>query len=252
MSLLRRLAATFVEPADHPPPAPPSDGARPTVVFVPPRPAPPGAAPLHDSPQPPDPLARAVVLGADAAAIPLAAACAGELRARAQAPAALLCVWQPALEAPADELDPPWDAPDLDEGPSTPAGATTPAARRLSARLAAHDLAATACGRLAWLRLEPEADQAAEQARRCLAISDAPVVIALAGPRAAAFEPLLSEVGTAIAVLPTDTDDPLRELVLSTLPTSRRAVIAPLRPGPPRWAAMAGLGRLRSLDGGEP
>ena len=115
-------------------------------------------------------ITDAIVLAADVAAVPVGAACAGELRARARAGAALLCVWHPTVEQ-TDDLELPWDGADDDRPPSTPAGATTPAARRLAGRLEAHGLEATARGRLAWLRLEPEPSNAATQARRCLAIA---------------------------------------------------------------------------------
>ena len=188
------------------------------------------------------------MLAADAAAIPLAAACAGELRARTRSGAALVCVWQPTRE-PADDVEPPWDDGDDDGSPppSTPASATTPAARRLAGRLAAHGLDTTARGRLAWLRLGPDPADAAAQVRRCLALADTPVVLAVAGPRDTAFEPLIAEARHVLAVLPSDADPALQELVTATLPPGGGAIVAPLRSGPPRWAAMAGLGRLRSL-----
>ena len=278
-SLLRRLAATFVEPArpDDPPsaaarpdpllgPATRDEGTAPSspraIVFTPPGPivGPPAPTARPSSPTdgPSTPVAApspltAIVLAADAAAIPLAAACAGELRARAAAAAALLCVWRPPQVAPPPgDLELPWEA--LDDAPPrpTPSGATTPAARRLAARLTAHELAATACGRLAWLPLEPDATRAVAQARRALAIAGVPVVTAVAGPRTAAFEPLIQELGLTIAVLPADATPALHEPVLASLPAGRRAIRAPMRPGPPRWAAMAGLGRLRSLGEGDP
>ena len=247
-----------------PPRSPRGDGSSPARVVAPPHPAgAPGAPPVASPTTPPSrtrpspatpaavdqpaPLVRpaitdAIVLAADAAAVPVGAACAGELRARARTGAALLCVWHPTAE-PADELE-LWDD---DRPPSTPTGATTPAARRLAVRLAAHGLEATARGRLAWLRLEPEPSEAAAQARRCLAIAGAPVVIALAGPRDEALESLIAEVGLVLAVLPAGADPALRELVSAGLPNTGSSIIAPLRAGPPRWAAMAGLGRLRSL-----
>ncbi|HTE60094.1 MAG TPA: hypothetical protein VK631_07055 [Solirubrobacteraceae bacterium] len=186
-------------------------------------------------------VASAAVLGAPAAVVPVAAACAGELRARARSAAALLCVWRPAaLSVPAVDSAVP--------AAQSPAGATTPGARRLAARLAADGLPATACGRLAWLALESEPAAAAGQYRRCLAVGGGgPVVLAVAGARPPAFEPLLAELDLAIAVLPADIDPALRELALATLRSRDRAVLPPLPPGPPRWAAMAGLARLRSL-----
>jgi len=182
------------------------------------------------------------VLGSPPAVVPVAAACAGELRARARAAAALLCIWRPAAR-PTATADSDGSIPPA----QSPAGATTPGARRLAARLAAHELPTTACGRLAWLALENDPAAAAGQVRRCLAIADGPVVLAIAGPRPPAFETVLAELDLAIAVLPPDIDSALRDLALATLRARERAILAPLPPGPPRWAAMAGLARLRSL-----
>jgi hypothetical protein len=182
------------------------------------------------------------VLGAPAAVVPVAAACAGELRARAKAAAALLCIWRPAAR-PSPDIERDAAVPSA----QSPAGATTQGARRLAARLVAHGLPVTACGRLAWLALEHDPIAAAGQARRCIAVTDVPVVLAIAGPRPPALEPVLAEVDLAIAVLPPDIDPALPELALGTLRARERVVLAPLPPGPPRWAAMAGLARLRSL-----
>jgi len=122
----------------------------------------------------------------------------------------------------------------------------------VAARLVAHDLPATACGRLAWLALERDPAAAEGQLRRCMAIADVPVVLAVAGPRPPAFEPLLAELDLALAVLAPDADPALRDVALATLRARERAVVAPLPPGPPRWAAMAGLARLRSLPRSAP
>jgi hypothetical protein len=119
--------------------------------------------------------------------------------------------------------------------------------RRLAARHVAHGGEATACGRLVWLRLDPDADAAATQGSRVLAGGAEPAVLAAAGSRPAAFEPLLQEADLAIAVLPADVEDALRTLALTTLPAHAALILPPLPPGPPRWAAMAGLARLRSL-----
>jgi hypothetical protein len=184
-------------------------------------------------------VAGAAVLGAPGVVVPVAAACAGELRARARATAALLCIWRPV--APTVEPAAPVPAA------QSPAGATTPGARRLAARLGAHGLPATACGRLAWLALDDEPAAAAGQTERCLIAAGVPVVLAVAGARPPAFERLLADLDLAIAVLPADIDPALRELAVATLRARERAVLPPLAPGPPRWAAMAGLARLRSL-----
>jgi hypothetical protein len=217
--LLGRAAAIFFEAAESPQqaPAPPAPAAGTVSV-------------------------EAAVVGAPAFVVPVAAASAGELRARARAAAALICIWRPP-GAPAPPLDPEPDEP----AARSPAGATTPGAKRLAGRLAAHRLPATACGRLAWLALDPVASEAAGQFRRARAVAGVPVVLAVAGPRPEPLEPLLAELDLCIAVLPADIDPPLRELAIARLPARSHAVVAPLPPGPPRWAAMAGLARLRSL-----
>ena len=193
-------------------------------------------SPLPPGPLPDGPAVRACVLGPADAVLPVAAACAGELRARSRAAAALVCIWRPV-------------APDEPEAPAarSPAGATTPGARRLAGRLAARELAATACGRLAWLTLDPDASTAACDYRRCAAATTGPVVLAVAGPRPEELEPLLAELDLCVAVLPADIDPALRDLALARLPARDHAVVPPLPPGPPRWAATAGLARLRSL-----
>ena len=218
--LLGRAAAIFFEAAESPARAP---AAPPPVA---------GAAALE-----------AAVVGPAAAVVPVAAACAGELRARARAAAVLICIWRPAgVAAPAI-------APDAEEPAArSPAGATTPGAKRLAARLAAHDLAATACGRLAWLALDAVPAAAASQFHRCRSIAGAPIVLAVAGPRPQELEPLLAALDLCVAVLPAEIDPALRELALARLPARSHAIVAPLPPGPPRWAAMAGLSRLRSLS----
>jgi hypothetical protein len=200
-------------------------------------------SPARPSPPPlpcTTPVQAAAVLGAPAAVVPVAAACAGELRARSRAAAALICIWRPS-QAPALELEP--EAP----AAQSPAGATTPGARRLASRLGAQDLPATACGRLAWLALDPEPAEAARQFRRCMTMAGAPLVVALAGPRPEPFEPLLADLDLCVAVLPAYADPVLRELAIARLPGRGHAVVPPLPPGPPRWAAMAGLARLRSI-----
>jgi hypothetical protein len=194
-------------------------------------------------PQPPPaeqeaPEVEAAVVGPPAAVVPVAAACAGELRARADAAAALVCTWRP----PASEIEA--SAP----AARSPAGATTRGARRLAARLAARDLDVTACGRLAWLALDPDAAAAAGEFRRCRTAVGVPLVLAIAGPRREPLEPLLAELDLCVAVLPADIDPALRELAVAGITSRSKAVVPPLPPGPPRWAAMAGLARLRSLS----
>jgi hypothetical protein len=263
-SLLARIGAFFVEPAATPEAPPPGDDrphfAPPSLPFssapsTASLSAPPSAAGVPASVQESSPatasssaglgaVMSAGVLGAPAVVAPVAAACAGELRARARASAALLCVWRPGAPAVGPESAVP--------AAQSPAGATTPGARRLAARLVAHGLSATACGRLAWLALEHDPAAAAVQVQRCVGIGGGPLVLAVAGARPPAFEPLLAELELAIAVLPADIDPALRELAVASLRSRERAVLPPLPPGPPRWAAMAGLARLRTLPRGTP
>jgi hypothetical protein len=268
-SLLARIGAYFFEP-EQPDAAPPSAGT-PVPAFLPPSStgsdlppvlpsasepswvgrasdssatgaaSSPGSPPAHSAVPV---VAGAAVLGASGVVVPVAAACAGELRARARATAALLCIWQPAVPAAEPEVPVP--------AAQSPAGATTPGARRLAARLGAHGLPATACGRLAWLALDNEPAAAAGQMERCLIAAGVPVVLAVAGARPPAFERLLADLDLAIAVLPADIDPALRELAVATLRARERAVLPPLPPGPPRWAAMAGLARLRALKVARP
>src|SRR5215218_3445437 len=98
---VRRLGAIFFEPAD----APPTPAGRPAAD------APELAAP---------PARNAVVVGAAGAVVPVAAAVAGELRARHRAAAALLCVWRPGGVETLDD--------DRTSAARSPAGATTPGA----------------------------------------------------------------------------------------------------------------------------
>ena len=72
-------------------------------------------------------------------------------------------------------------------------------------------------------------------------------MIAVAAPRPAPFESLLAAADLAVVVLAPDADPALASLALSGLPAPSAAVQPPLAPGPARWAAMAGLARLRGL-----
>ena len=180
-------------------------------------------------------------------ALPLATAvrrspprCAGELRRRAAAAAVPSARWRPRAPAPARRR--------LSRGPRPPAGATTPGARRLAARLAAQRLAATACGRLAWLALD--ADPAA--AARPGAPLPARVAARAGRPRRRGAAPgrlRAAPRGRSTSRSPSCRRTPTRRCARSRSARSPRASgrRPPLPPGPPRWAAMAGLARLRSL-----
>ena len=160
-------------------------------VFVEPR-------PRADAPSraeaPPRFASRALVLGAAADAVPVAAALAGGLRERERAAGAVLIVW-PAADPPRPALG-------------------TQAAARLVAGLQLRGLDAVARGRLAWLGLGG-ADLAL--ARRALAAVDVPVVVAITGPRSVATDELLPEQDQIVLVVPTDADQRLTDLARSGL-----------------------------------
>ena len=121
-------------------------------------------------------------------------------------------------------------------------GRTAPATRaaaRLAARLAAHGLPATSAGRLAWVELADEAQQAAAQWERVCGWLDVPAVLALARPRDPAFEPALAEIDEAVVALPEGVDPALAALAVTSLAVPVRLsgpVAALLRP-----LALAGL-----------
>jgi len=189
--MLERAASAFIAPA---PPAPE-----------------PVAAPARFAP-------RALVLGSERDAVPVAAALAGGLRERAAA--AVLVTW-PVAEPPRPALG-------------------TPGASRLAAGLQLRGLEAVARGRLAWLALG-EADLGL--ARRALAVGDVPVVIAVTGPRSAASDALLAEADHVLLVLADDADPRLAELARASLDSP--IVRGPLTAPGTRAAALAGWGRLK-------
>jgi hypothetical protein len=107
----------------------------------------------------------------------------------------------------------------------------------LAARLARRGLAASAHGRLVWIGLGPGPD---EEARIAAAAGDAPVVLALLGPRSAAADALLAAHDAAL--LAADPDSPLAALAMADL----RRLGVPLR----CWAPpAAGAARLAALAG---
>lgn len=197
--LLARAAAAFVEPAT---------GAVAPVATNRPR------------------RARALVLGRPADALALAAALAGELRARERAAAALLVTWP---------CEPPRPAP------------ASRAAHRLVARLDSRGLEAVARGRLAWLALAGSSVAAAAACVRAEAATEGPTVVAVTGPRCGALDALLDESDLVVIVLPRDADPALAELALAGLAACGAPVIAwpPLSGASARLLALAGRGRMR-------
>jgi hypothetical protein len=192
--VLERAASTFVT---LPPPV--------EVAVAPPRFAP-----------------RALVLGWECDAVPVAAALAGGLRERAAA--ALLVTW-PCSEAPRPALG-------------------TPGASRLVANLQARGLAAVARGRLAWLALGPDDLRLAQ---RALAAIDVPGVLAITGPRTAVTDRLLAEQDLLVLVVSPEADAQLVELARAGLAECDvpLAVRGPLTAPGARATALAGWGRLR-------
>jgi hypothetical protein len=93
-----------------------------------------------------------------------------------------------------------------------------PAARRLAAALASRGHDARAAGRLAIVRLPAAPGDAAAEARRAsVAAGAAPVVLALGGPRVAAFDALLAEQDVVVVATAPDAEPALARLALAGL-----------------------------------
>jgi len=171
MSLLRLVCEHFVAPSDD-------SRVRPHEGFVPPGEDPDGACAVSVPRTPPG-----VGLLCGPADAPAIGAALGLLLARRHRAAAVaVCVWTGG-RPPAGA----WRAPAL------------PAARRLASGLVARGHDAIGAGRLATVRLPAACDDAATEARRAAAAAAAasaggvPTVLALGGPRVAAFDALLAE-----------------------------------------------------------
>jgi hypothetical protein len=173
------------------------------------------AAPARATPIPP--AARVVVLGAPAEVVAAAAAAALGLR---EPNAGLVAVWR---------------------GEPPRAGIATRAAARLSARVGSDECLARARGRLAWLALPADPGTAAAAVRRASALVAGPFVTALAGARPRELELLVAEHDIAIVVA--EPQSPLARAALAALTARGIEAIAvpPLRRGPARRLALAGL-----------
>jgi hypothetical protein len=201
MRLARRVAEHFVIPADGR-----DRRADASPAGVPPPPA--CAAP------PPRTPAAVAVLAPPGDAPALGAVLGLMLARRAHAPVAVVCVWSPA-PALARVL---WRAPAL------------PAAGRLAAALAARGLDAGGSGRLVFVQLAAQREEAAAQARRASAAAGpAPVVLALAGPRAAAFDALITAQDLVVVAVPADSDPALARLAVAGLERGLICAIPPSR-----------------------
>ena len=226
MTLGARIAAFFVAPADE-------RGARPSAASRErPRPrtrARTGAdrttrtqSSVADRPPP------AVTVLAPPADAPALGAALGLALARAlRAPVCAVCVWSP------EPARPGWRAPAL------------PAAARVAATLRDRGHEACAAGRLAVVRLSADPDEAASQALRVTAAAGAaPTVLALAGPRAAAFDALLAMQDLVVVAVAPAADASLARLASAGLERALTCSVPPADPA--RALAAAGLVLLPS------
>jgi hypothetical protein len=179
---------------------------------------------------------------ASAAAVPSAAVCGPAAEPLACALALLLRSRGPAVVCS-------WGA-----GGRRASAAPTAAARRLAASLGARGLAARASGRLVVVALDAAPSiAAAEAARAGAAAGDAPVVLALCGPRDPAFDQVLAAQDVAVAAAGEAPEELIRLGVAALERACGRAVVADGLPGAAAWLARAGLfaapGARRALSG---
>lgn len=230
MSLTRRLTEHFVAPAGErlPGDEPTRAGGRGRRADTTPAGAPPTRACAVTPPRTP---ASVALLAAEGDAPALAAGLALALARRYRAPAAVVCVW--AARAP---VRPPWRAPAL------------PATARLASALAGRGHAARASGRLVTVRLAAHGGEAAAEALRVIAAAGAaPTVLALAGPRAAAFDALLDEQDLVVVAVAAGSDPALARLAIAGLERGVACEVPPAHPG--RSLAAAGVALLPSVRG---
>ncbi len=223
MTVARRIAAHFVTPAeeraDHHRAEP--DRRRPRED------AHHGRSPdarVSASRRPPPAVA---VLAPPADAHAFGAALALALARAERSPAAVLCVWSPQPGRSG------WRAPPM------------PAAARLARTLTSRGHEATAAGRLAVVRLSASGEEAASQALRVgAAAGPAPAVLALAGPRAAAFDELLAMQDLVVVAVTPESEPALARLATAGLDRALTCPVPAADPG--RIVAAAGLAVLPS------
>ncbi|HWI08350.1 MAG TPA: hypothetical protein VNT54_12655 [Solirubrobacteraceae bacterium] len=176
---------------------------------------------------PPRAPASLAVLAPAADAPALGAALALALARRERATAALVCVWAPVA---GDRL---WRAP------------AAPAAARLARALAARGHDARASGRLVVVRLATPCEPAAAEALRATAAAGrAPAVVALGGPRTAAFDALLAQQDVVVVAVAPGADPALARLATEGLERSVACEVPPADPA--RALAAAGVALLPS------
>lgn len=215
MSVARRLAEHFVAPVEQ------------RKDFVAPDEAP-GTACAHPTARTP---AGVAVLAAPADALALGAALGLALARVHRAPVVVVCVWSAGTAVAGG-----WRAP------------ASRAGRRLAVALAARGHAARAAGRLVVVTLDGDAADAAAQARRALAAAGgAPAVVAIGGPRRAAFDGLLADQDLVVVGQRSGADPLLARLVVAGLGAGVRACACEIpAANPARTLAGAGLALLPS------
>ncbi|MDX6679836.1 MAG: hypothetical protein QOE31_3888 [Solirubrobacteraceae bacterium] len=224
MSLVRSVIEHFVMPGSDPRAAAHEDVVPADEV--------PDRACAQPAPRTPSGIA---VLAAAADLQPLASALGLALAKRERAPCAAVLVWSGERGAGGVA----WRAPAL------------PAARRLALALAARGHVVHAAGRLVVVRLPAAPQDAAGQARRAIAAAgSAPAVLALSGPRVAAFDDLLDEQDLVVVATARGTDPALARLAvagLSSADAGGRVCVCELPPAhAARTLAAAGLTLLPS------
>jgi hypothetical protein len=123
--------------------------------------------------------------------------------------------------------------------------ASTGAARRLAARLEAHGHEPRARGRIAWVELDADDAQFAVVARR-VALVGAPAVLAVATARTAAVDEALKEQDLVVLVTE-DAEGPLAQLAVAGLAGVPILAARPLRRGPAKALARAGVRAARPV-----
>jgi hypothetical protein len=165
-----------------------------------------------------------------AVAVPSAAVCGADAEPLACALALLLCRRGPAVVCA-------WGGGSRRGGAPATAGA-----RRLAASMTARGLEAHAGGRLVRVALDAAAPlAAAEAARAAAAAGDAPFVIALCGPRDAAFDDVLAGLDIAVVAAGGAPEELIRLGIAALEAASGRAVAAAALTAMAGWAASAGL-----------
>jgi hypothetical protein len=183
-----------------------------------------------DSPPRMPPGIAVLSMASDAAA--LGGALGLVLARRGREPVVAVCLWTDGCAPRAV-----WRAPAL------------PAARRMAAALAARGHDVRPAARLALVLLPASEPDAAAQARRAAAAAGpAPTVLALGGPRGAAFDALLAEQDLVVVATRGDADPALAQLALDGLAGAAvRACLCEVPPAhPARSLAAAGVALLPS------